>query len=54
MKRYIITGTPGCGKTSVIRALELTGECVVIPARPIDERVAIILRGINEKMLSNE
>ncbi|MBI2786458.1 MAG: AAA family ATPase [Legionella longbeachae] len=29
MKRYIITGTPGCGKTSVIRALELTGVSVV-------------------------
>lgn len=29
MKRYIITGTPGCGKTSVIRALELTGASVI-------------------------
>lgn len=32
MKRYIITGTPGCGKTSVIRALELTGASVVSEA----------------------
>lgn len=29
MKRYIITGAPGCGKTAVIRALELTGASVV-------------------------
>jgi len=29
MKRYIITGTPGSGKTSVIRALELTGASIV-------------------------
>ena len=32
MKRYIITGTPGCGKTSIIRALELTGASVVSEA----------------------
>ena len=32
MKRYIITGTPGCGKTSVIRALELTGASVISEA----------------------
>ncbi|MBA2652002.1 MAG: AAA family ATPase [Tatlockia sp.] len=32
MKRYIITGTPGCGKTSVIRAIELTGASVVSEA----------------------
>ncbi|WP_419419771.1 AAA family ATPase [Legionella sp. D16C41] len=32
MKRYIITGTPGCGKTSLIRALELTGASVVSEA----------------------
>ena len=29
MKRYIITGTPGSGKTSIIRWLELDGYCVV-------------------------
>ncbi len=29
MKRYIITGTPGCGKTSIIRSLELAGYLVV-------------------------
>ncbi|HZC44839.1 MAG TPA: AAA family ATPase [Candidatus Acidoferrum sp.] len=29
MKRYILTGTPGCGKTSIIRSLELDGCCVV-------------------------
>jgi predicted ATPase len=29
MKRYILTGTPGCGKTSIIRSLELDGYCVV-------------------------
>lgn len=29
MKRYILTGTPGCGKTSIIRALEMTGASVV-------------------------
>lgn len=32
MKRYIITGTPGCGKTSIIRALELTGASIVSEA----------------------
>jgi predicted ATPase len=32
MKRYILTGTPGCGKTSIIRALELTGASVVSEA----------------------
>lgn len=32
MRRYIITGTPGCGKTSVIRAVELTGASVVSEA----------------------
>jgi predicted ATPase len=25
MKRYILTGTPGCGKTSIIRSLEVAG-----------------------------
>lgn len=29
MKRYILTGAPGCGKTSLIRALEMTGASVV-------------------------
>jgi predicted ATPase len=29
MKRYILTGTPGCGKTSILRALELAGYAVV-------------------------
>jgi predicted ATPase len=29
MKRYILTGTPGCGKTSIVRALELAGYLVV-------------------------
>lgn len=29
MKRYIITGTPGCGKTSLLRALELQGHFVI-------------------------
>jgi predicted ATPase len=29
MKRYVLTGTPGCGKTSIIRSLELAGFCVV-------------------------
>ncbi|MGB9380423.1 AAA family ATPase [Candidatus Binatus sp.] len=29
MKRYIITGTPGCGKTSIIRSLEVAGYAVV-------------------------
>lgn len=32
MIRYIITGTPGSGKTSVIRARELTGASVVSEA----------------------
>jgi predicted ATPase len=29
MKRYILTGTPGSGKTSILRALELAGYAVV-------------------------
>lgn len=29
MKRYILTGTPGCGKTSIIRGLEMSGASVV-------------------------
>lgn len=29
MKKYILTGTPGSGKTILIRALELMGYCVV-------------------------
>ncbi|MGC2493490.1 AAA family ATPase [Candidatus Binatus sp.] len=28
-KRYILTGTPGCGKTAILRALELAGYPVV-------------------------
>lgn len=29
MKRYILTGAPGSGKTSLIRALEIKGYCVI-------------------------
>lgn len=29
MKRFILTGTPGCGKTSILRALEMRGHFVV-------------------------
>jgi predicted ATPase len=29
MKRYILTGTPGCGKTSIVRALEFARYLVV-------------------------
>ena len=29
MKRYILTGTPGCGKTAILRSLELAGYLVV-------------------------
>jgi predicted ATPase len=29
VKRYILTGTPGCGKTSIIRSLEVAGYVVV-------------------------
>ena len=29
MKRYILTGTPGCGKTSILRLLEAAGYPVV-------------------------
>ena len=32
MKRFILTGTPGCGKTSIIRALEISGICTVAEA----------------------
>lgn len=29
MKRYILTGTPGCGKTSILRSLQIAGYAVV-------------------------
>ena len=29
VKRYILTGTPGCGKTSILRTLEVAGYAVV-------------------------
>jgi predicted ATPase len=29
MKRYILTGTPGCGKTAILRALEMKGYFVI-------------------------
>ena len=29
MKRYVLTGAPGCGKTSIIRWLEVAGYLVV-------------------------
>lgn len=29
MKRYILTGAPGCGKTAIIRTLEMKGHLVV-------------------------
>lgn len=29
MKRLILTGTPGCGKTSIIRILEMKGHFTV-------------------------
>ena len=29
MKRYILTGAPGCGKTSILRSLELAGYTVI-------------------------
>jgi predicted ATPase len=29
VKRYILTGTPGCGKTSILRSLEVAGYLVV-------------------------
>jgi predicted ATPase len=29
MKRHILTGTPGCGKTSILRSLEVAGYLVV-------------------------
>ena len=32
MKRYILTGTPGCGKTSLIQELEIQGFSVIAEA----------------------
>jgi predicted ATPase len=32
MKRFILTGTPGCGKTSIIRTLEMKGHLIVSEA----------------------
>ena len=29
MKRYILTGTPGCGKTSILRCFEVAGYAVI-------------------------
>jgi predicted ATPase len=44
MQRYILTGTPGSGKTTIIRELQSRGyELIKIPASPLLARVARIL-----------
>jgi predicted ATPase len=34
MKRYVVTGAPGAGKTAIIRELEMDGFSVVEEAAP--------------------
>jgi len=47
MKRFILTGTPGAGKTSIIRELELEGFSVVEEAAT-DVIAAAQARGTSE------
>ena len=47
MKRYILTGTPGAGKTSLLRALEMRG-CFVIGEAATDVIVHEQVSGIVE------
>jgi predicted ATPase len=47
MKRYILTGAPGCGKTTLIRALTALGHAVVEEAAT-DVIAAQHARGIDE------
>lgn len=51
MKRFIITGTPGSGKTAIIRQLELEGFAVVEEAAT-DVIAAAQARGISEPWAS--
>jgi predicted ATPase len=47
MKRYILTGTPGCGKTSILRSLEVSG-CAVVEEAATDIIALRHARGIAE------
>jgi predicted ATPase len=47
MKRYILTGAPGCGKTAIIRSLEIAGYSVVEEAAT-DVIAMLQARGIAE------
>jgi predicted ATPase len=47
MKRYILTGTPGCGKTSILRLLEVAGYAVVEEAAT-DVIAMLQARGVDE------
>ena len=50
MKRYCITGAPGCGKTSIIRALEMEG-CYVVHEAATDVIAYEQMRGKSEPWL---
>jgi predicted ATPase len=47
MKRYILTGTPGSGKTSIIRALETKGHAIILEAAT-DVIANNLMQGIKE------
>jgi predicted ATPase len=47
MKRYILTGAPGAGKTTILRALEAMG-CAVVEEAATDVNGAMMAKGIAE------
>ncbi|GAB2619440.1 hypothetical protein Aab01nite_33500 [Paractinoplanes abujensis] len=43
-RAHVLTGTPGSGKTALLRRLEVAGHAVVeVPAAPLEERAALVL-----------
>jgi len=53
MKRFILTGTPGCGKTSILHALEARirnlGFCEPTPARQITYTDSLLFERIHQE-----
>jgi predicted ATPase len=47
MPGYILTGTPGAGKTAILRQLELGFELVEVAPGPLPARVAAVYRAIS-------
>ena len=57
MKRYILTGTPGCGKTSIIRSLEVIAKAdpnrVICVARELTKHFEEYRRGDASSVLAH-